>query len=129
MTLAALSPDRARCIANPAKVAAAESALLAVLHDRPRLTTAEIAVALGSDKRSGLKARIYRMADRGAIEKAGRGRWRIAGQKDEPEFEPRSVEPEPIKPELGDRPFPRWVTSVNSYVRIETSPFACTRYG
>jgi hypothetical protein len=61
MTLAALSPDRARCIANPAKVVAAESALLAVLHDRPRLTTAEIAAALGDD--SSIGAQVEDLSD------------------------------------------------------------------
>jgi hypothetical protein len=121
MTLAAPPSDRARCIANPAKVAAAESALLAVQRDRPRLTTAEIAVALGDDNRAGLKARIYRMADRGAIERAGRGRWRIAGQEAEPE------PVEPVEPEPGAQS--RWIKPLSAYERRETTVDQGLRYG
>jgi hypothetical protein len=64
------------------------------------------------------------MADRGAIERVGRGRWRIAALEPEPE-------PEPIEPEAAPEPGAqsRWVSRSHATIGARRPSEGGLRYG
>jgi predicted transcriptional regulator len=80
MTLAVLSPERARYVANPAEVERKESELLEALRLRPGASTAALAELTAGNKKT-VDARLSRLRARGVIDGVG-GRWRLQG--DEP---------------------------------------------
>ena len=109
-------------VVDPVGVARRELALIETLRTRPGAALGAIAEAAGH-KRSATADRLRRLAVRGAVVRVA-GRWRVAG--DAP------IEPEPEFEENPQRAAylpSRWVRPISHYVRIETSPFACARYG
>jgi hypothetical protein len=84
MTLAALSPDRARCIGNPVEVAAKERGLLEVLREHPVLTVVAIA-KIARDNKSATGERLRRLFSRGAVEKDVAGRWKLKAEEKGPD--------------------------------------------
>jgi hypothetical protein len=126
MTLATISPDRARYIANSAEVAAKERRLLEVLREHPGLTVPAIA-KLACDNKSATDDRLLRLFSRGAVEKDVAGRWRITGggaeeKDDEPKSDPRAPDPGAEDPT-------RWVKPLSCYERRETTILEGLRYG
>jgi hypothetical protein len=69
------------------------------------------------------------MADRGAIERVGRGRWRIAAFEPEPELEPelQPINPRALDPGAGVQS--RWIKPLSCYERRETTIVEGLRYG
>jgi hypothetical protein len=125
-------PVRARHgVVNPIAVAAKERQVLAFLHERPGAATAEVIAAV-DDHPAAILARLYRMRDRGDIAKVGRGQWRLPTPVEPPIGE---IEEEISEFETAERMSSpafdptRWVQHVDYYVRVETSMFACARFG
>ena len=125
MTLAAaslLSPDRARFIVDPINVARKERRLLEALRNHPGATAAVLAEA-ARDNRAATVERLTRLAVRGAVERVAAGRWGLVDEEpDEPELDPRAPDPGAEDPS-------RWVRPIGRYLRVETSPFSCVRFG
>ena len=80
-------PHAAKRHDNPAHARAAERKLLAAMRERPGLSAASLAKAVGAGL-STTKERLRRMGAQELIEKAPDGRWQVKGEK------PRSTEDE-----------------------------------
>jgi hypothetical protein len=114
-----------RC-ANPELAIARERALLAVIADRPGLRQAEIA-ALVTEPVGSTATRLNRLGDRGLIERTPTHQWFIAGAN-------ANAPEEASEFEMIERTRPAfdplvWVRHIDFFVRIETSMFACRRFG
>jgi hypothetical protein len=75
---------------NPAYARSAEQKLLAVMRERPGLSTAGLAKLVGAGL-SSTKARLQRMGAQELLEKGPDGRWRVKGE------EPRPAVTEPME--------------------------------
>lgn len=121
MTLATHQPVGVK---NPAMVRAKEAELLEVLRRSPEGLRAPQVVAATGELTSAVSDRLSRLLRRGEVERNG-WLWRLPRDDDddaEPMVATPAPEPEPEDPR-------RWVKNVNSYMRRETSEFACRRFG
>jgi hypothetical protein len=98
--------------------------LLMVMRMNPGASLGILSRAIGAS-RSKVLGRIHCLARLGEAAKRADGRWR-----------PLTAEPKPELRQLpgsdpgdGGSAFPRWIRSVNSYLRQATSEFDCVRYG
>lgn len=120
MTLATDQPVNIR---HPARVRAKEAELLEVLRQSPeglrspqiRKMTGELAGAIAD--------RLHRLLRRGEVERVGR-LWRLpqGDDGDDERIELALPEPAPEDPN-------RWVKPIGSFVRRDTSEFACRQFG
>jgi hypothetical protein len=107
----------------------ADEALLSAMTAHPGASASALADILHVGKGS-VAGRWGRLGQRGVLVKCADGRWRLATQKrpiveDEEDAWGETIERLPL-PAFDPR---LWVKPINDFVRVETGPFDCRRYG